>query len=136
MRLSREAWASGRGKLFVVSLVAQDRSTESTEFRSAQSPGASGAAPTMVIGIILSIRMTRTMISSLLSPLSPEEDEWQEQNDAAVQVHDRLVLRDLHCVYVELRTSAVEREAKGHSGTTADSRTARTSSSAQQFIQA
>ncbi len=42
MRLSREAWASGLGKLFVVSLVAQDRSTESTEFRSAQSLGASG----------------------------------------------------------------------------------------------
>ena len=43
MRLSREAWASGRRKLFVVSLVAQDRSTESTELRSAQSLGASGA---------------------------------------------------------------------------------------------
>ena len=35
MRLSREAWASGRGKLFVVSLVAKDRSTDSTELRSA-----------------------------------------------------------------------------------------------------
>ncbi len=34
MRLSREAWALGRGKLFVDSLVAQDRSTESSELRS------------------------------------------------------------------------------------------------------
>ncbi len=43
MRLSREAWASGRRKLFVVSLVAQNRSTESTELRSTQSLGTSGA---------------------------------------------------------------------------------------------
>ncbi len=43
MRLSREAWASGHGKLFVDSLVAQNRSTESSELRLAQSLGASGA---------------------------------------------------------------------------------------------
>ena len=46
MRLSREAWASGRGKLFVVSLIASDRSTGISELRSAHSPGAPGCTRT------------------------------------------------------------------------------------------
>ena len=45
MRLSREAWVSGRGKLFVANLVASNRWNDSSKLHSSQSPGASGAAP-------------------------------------------------------------------------------------------
>ena len=71
MRRSREAWASGRGKLFVVSLIASDRPTEISELRSAQAPRASGFGHSPALADACSIDGESVFLRISTGPLVP-----------------------------------------------------------------